>query len=161
MGPTNTIGYLLQHLSGVLAKQSDQALQEQLGIGFSQFKILRVLQNSPKTQQRIIAEWLGQTEASISRQIRLMIDKGLLRVTISPGNRREHLTEPTSKGLRITEQAITVLNRCHADMFNDLGPAKQQQLAEILTQMHGYTCQAGKVGACHHPSQLSNQEGAI
>ncbi|HSX23988.1 MAG TPA: MarR family winged helix-turn-helix transcriptional regulator, partial [Candidatus Saccharimonadales bacterium] len=73
MGPTNNIGYLLQHLSGVLAKQSDQALQERLGIGFSQFKILRVLQHSPQTQQRQIAEWIGKTEASISRQIKLMI----------------------------------------------------------------------------------------
>lgn len=151
MGPTNNIGYLLQHLSGVLAKQSDQALQERLGIGFSQFKILRVLQHSPHTQQRQIAEWLGQTEASISRQIKLMIDKSLLQTTISPKNRREHLTTPTAKGVRMTEEAINVLNSTHAGMFNDMGEKHQQQLLEILAHMHQFSCQPGKAGACHHP----------
>lgn len=151
MGPTNNIGYLLQHLSGVLAKQSDQALQERLGIGFSQFKILRVLQHSPGAQQRQIAEWLGQTEASISRQIKLMISKNLLQTTISPKNRREHLTTPTSKGVRLTEESINVLNSTHAGMFSDMGEKHQQQMLEILAHMHQFTCQPGKIGACHHP----------
>ncbi len=151
MGPTNNIGYLLQHLSGALAKQSDQALQERLGIGFSQFKILRVLQHSPHTQQRQIAQWLGQTEASISRQIKLMIDKGLLQTTISPKNRREHLTTPTTKGVRMTEEAINVLNSAHSDTFSELTEKQQQQLLEILTRMHQFTCQSGKIGACQHP----------
>ncbi len=154
MGPTNNIGYLLQHLSGVLAKQSDQALQERLGIGFSQFKILRVLQHSPQTQQRQIAEWLGQTEASISRQIKLMIDKGLLQTTISPHNRREHLTAPTAKGIRLTDESINVLNSTHARMFEELGEKKQEQLLEILAQMHQYACQPGRIGACHHPFKI-------
>lgn len=151
MSPTNNIGYLLQHLSSVLAKQSDQALQERLGIGFSQFKILRVLEHSPHTQQRQIAEWLGQTEASISRQIKLMIQKGLLQTTISPKNRREHLTSPTTKGMRMTEEAINVLNATHSDMFAEIGAKQQQQLLDILSNMHQFTCQTGKIGACHHP----------
>lgn len=151
MGPTDNIGYLLQHLSGVLAKQSDQALQERLGMGFSQFKILRVLQHSPHTQQRQIAEWLGQTEASISRQIKLMIQKGLLQTTISPKNRREHLTTPTAKGVRMTEESINVLNSTHADMFGELTEKQQHQLSEVLAHMHHFACQSGKIGACHHP----------
>ncbi len=151
MGPTNNIGYLLQHLSGVLAKQSDQALQERLGIGFSQFKILRVLQHSPHTQQRQIAEWLGQTEASISRQIKLMIEKGLLVSTVSPKNRREHITTPTTKGVRMTEESLNVLNSTHSSMFSELGDKQQHQLLEILSYMHQYACQPGKIGACHHP----------
>lgn len=149
MGPTNNIGYLLQHLSGVLAKQNDQALQERLGIGFSQFKILRVLQSNPHTQQRQIAEWLGQTEASISRQIRLMIDKGLLQTTISPKNRREHLTTLTNKGSRMTEESIQALNNCHGNMFMSLGDKKQEQLLAALSHMHQDACQPGKAGACN------------
>lgn len=151
MGPTNNIGYLLQHLADVLAKQSDQALQERLGIGFSQFKILRVLQNNPHIQQRQIAEWLGQTEASISRQIKLMLEKGLLATTKNPHNRREHLTTPTAKGVRLTEESLNVLNITHQDMFTDLGEKHQQQLLDILAHIHQFTCQPGRIGACHHP----------
>lgn len=151
MDLTNIIGYLLQHMSGVMAKQNDQALQERLGIGFSQFRILRVLEHNPRIQQKQIADWLGQTEASISRQIKLMIEKGLLQTSINPENRREHLTAPTAKGLRLTEESMKVMHDYHSDMFSRLGTKKQQQLLEALAGMHQDVCQPGRAGACNHP----------
>jgi DNA-binding MarR family transcriptional regulator len=154
MRPTNNIGYLLQHVSSVLAKQSDQALQERLGLGFSQFKILMALQWNPSVQQRIIAEALGQTEASISRQIKLLHDRGWLQTTVSPKNRREHITTPTEKGIRMTEKAREVLNEYHAPMFSSLNEEQIKKMLEGLMQMHGYTCQPGKIGACDHPMSV-------
>lgn len=148
MNPSRHIGYLLQHLAASLARQSDQVLQEQLGIGFSQFKILMALQWNPSVQQRHIAETLGQTEASISRQIKLMHDRQLLQTTISPRNRREHITTLTAKGLRLTEEALKVLNRYHAPMFAQLSDKQQNQLIEILTLMHREVCKGDKPGRC-------------
>lgn len=100
MKPTNNIGFLLQHIAFSLARQNDAILQDELGIGFSQFKILMVLQWRPNVQQKQIAEQLGQTEASISRQIKLMYDDGLLQSTPRPENRREHVTTLTPRGDR-------------------------------------------------------------
>jgi len=148
MGPTNNIGYLLQHLASVLAKQSDQVLLEQLGIGFSQYKILMSLQWNPRTQQRYIADSLGQTEASISRQIKLMINKGLLQTTISKENRREHITSPTAKGIKLTEAARQVLNTYHGPMFEHLSEKQREQLVTILRVMHEHACSPGKLATC-------------
>lgn len=149
MKPTDNVGYLLQHLAFTMARQNDQILQERLGIGFSQFKILMVLDKNPHIQQRTIADKLGQTEASISRQIKLMLDKGLLQSTVSPDNRRVHITTPTTKGVRMVEEAMAVLNAYHAPMFEQLSEKQRVQLLEALQSMHEYTCQHGKVGACH------------
>jgi DNA-binding MarR family transcriptional regulator len=149
--PTNNIGYLIQHLAITLARQSDSALQEALGIGFSQFKILMALQWNPHVQQRQIAENLGQTEASISRQVHLMHAKGLLKSEVSPSNRREHLTTPTEKGRALTERALEVLNAYHAPTFNTLDEPQRQQLMNILATMHEVVCQPGRVGSCQHP----------
>lgn len=149
--PTNNIGYLLQHLSTVLAKQSDQVLSERLGIGFSQYKILLVLQANPRTRQRHIAERLGQTEASISRQIKLMHGKNLLQTTINPNNRREHVTNPTVKGLRLVEEAQKLLNNYHGPMFERLSGKQREQLLESMVMMHQTACQVGRIGACDHP----------
>lgn len=151
MKSINNTSYLLHHLCSMLAKQSDQVLQERLGIGISQFKILKVLQYSPQIRQRQIADWLGQTEASISRQIKLMHEKGLLQTTISPKNKREHLTTPTAKGLRMTDEALKVLHDNQFAMYADLGDKKHQQLVSILNQMHDYTCKSDQLGACHQP----------
>jgi DNA-binding MarR family transcriptional regulator len=151
MQPTHNIGYLLQHLAFTMARQNDQILQERLGIGFSQFKILMVLDRNPHIQQKDIAESLGQTEASISRQIKLMHERGLLQTTVSPENRRRHITTPTQKGLRLNDEALKVLNSYHGPMFERLSDKHKQQMLEILSQMHSVVCQAGKAGACDKP----------
>lgn len=140
MQPTSNIGYLLQHLAAALARQNDQVLQERLGIGFSQFKILMVLEKEPHIQQKDIAESLGQTEASISRQIKLMHEKGLLRTTINQENRRRHITTPTAKGLRLVEEAANVLNSLNAPMLDQLSDKQRAQLLETLSSMHNWTC---------------------
>jgi len=149
MRPTNNIGYLLQRLAFLLSRQSDQVLQEQLGIGFSQFKILMALGWRPDVQQKKIADQLGQTEASISRQIKLLKDKGLLATEVSPKNRREHITHPTPKGQRLTEKALEILNNYHAPMFEQLSEKQKSQLLETLTTMHEYVCLSEKPGIKH------------
>lgn len=140
MSSTNNIGYLLQHISAVLAHQTDQVLQERLGIGFSQYKILSVLNESPNIQQRQIAVALGQTEASISRQIKLMAEQGLLTSQAHPQNRREHVTTLTPRGTRFIDEALRVINQYHAPAFQRLSERQQLQLLELLHTMHGSVC---------------------
>lgn len=150
MGPTNNLSYLLHHLASVHGKQSDQVLQEQLGIGLSQYKILLVLEWNPRVQQRSIADNLGQTEASISRQIKLLKTKGLLATKIDPGNRRKHITAPTPLGMQITEAASNIMRRSFGPEFAALGEDQLLQLIAGLQHLHRITCRPGKPGACDH-----------
>jgi DNA-binding MarR family transcriptional regulator len=151
MGPVITTGYLLQHTATILMRQSDQVLQERLGVGMSQFRLLMMLQRTPNVQQRKLAECLGQTEASVSRQIKLLVEKGLLAVRVNPKSRREHITVLTPKGVKMAEAAMDVLNQYHGPMFSMLNEKQKQQLREILEKFHTYTCVAGKPFACDHP----------
>ena len=150
MRPSNNIGYLLNHLAFMLGRQSDQVLQEQLGLGFSQFKIMMILKWAPSIQQKQIADKLGQTEASISRQIKLLHDKDLLSTRISAENKREHITTLTSRGEKLTEKAMDILNSYHAPTFASLSDKQQQTLLEILNIMHDRVCLDKKNGF-HHP----------
>jgi DNA-binding MarR family transcriptional regulator len=150
MGPVITIGYLLQHSATILMRQSDQVLQERLGIGMSQLKLLMMLRQNPNVQQRKLAECLGQTEASISRQIKLLCEKGLLGVRVNPKSRREHVTMPTVKGAKITEAALDVLSQYHQPMVEVLTAKQQAQLIEMLTKLHKHICAPGRPCACDH-----------
>jgi DNA-binding MarR family transcriptional regulator len=145
----NNIGYMLQHTATSLARQSDQMLQERLGIGFSQFKIMMVLQWNPSVRQRHIAENLGQTEASISRQIKLMHEDGLLQTEINPQNRREHITTLTRKGERLADEAKSVLNYYYAPVLATLTDKQQKLLIDILNTMHMEVCKGDRPGRCH------------
>jgi DNA-binding MarR family transcriptional regulator len=136
----HSIGYLLHHISAVLARHSDQILQEQLGVGFSQFKILLILQQKSGVQQKQIATALGQTEASISRQIKLLQDGSLLTSTVHPSNRRRHIIRLTPKGLKVIDRAMQILNGYHAPVFARLDEKQQARLAEMLAEIHKTLC---------------------
>jgi DNA-binding MarR family transcriptional regulator len=154
MGPTNNLVYLIQHLAAILGKQSEQVLQEQLGIGLSQFKILMVLEWNPRVPQRHIADSLGQTEASISRQIKLLTKKSLLVSKRDPQNRRKHITAPTPLGMQVTEAASGILRRNFGPEFGGLGEDQVMQLITGLQKLHAIICKPGKPGACDHPLGL-------
>ena len=154
MGPTNNLSYLVQHLAAVLGKQGDQLLQEQLGIGLSQYKILMVLEWNPRVQQKAIADSLGQTEASISRQVKLLKTKGLLVTRQDPQNRRKHLTVPTTLGMQITEAASNIMRRNFGPEFSSMGEDQTLQLITGLQRLHAIVCRPGKPGACDHPLGL-------
>jgi len=148
------IPYLLQHTAAMMMRQSDQVLQERLGIGMSQLRILTILEQEPNTQQRKLADCLGQTEASISRQVKLMVGKGYLTVSINPKSKREHLTILTARGLKITQAAKDVLEAHNRPMTRQIGVKQQKALYELLTAVHGYTCVPGKPFACNHSYKI-------
>jgi DNA-binding MarR family transcriptional regulator len=154
MGPTNNLSYLMQHVSSVMSRQADQLLQEQLGIGYSQYKILMVLEWNPRVQQKTIAESLGQTEASISRQIKLLTKKGLLATKQDARNRRKHLTAPTPKGMQVTEAASGLMRRQLGPEFAQLGDDQLLNLIGGLQRLHRIVCRPGRPGACDHPLGL-------
>jgi DNA-binding MarR family transcriptional regulator len=150
MGPTNTLNYLLTHVASVMSKQSDQVLREQLGIGLSQYRILMVLEWNPRIAQSAIASSLGQTEASVSRQIKLLKDKGLLQTRPDGLNKRRHITVPTPMGMQLTEAAVNVLRRSFGPEYSSLGDDQLTQLMHGLQKIHRLTCRPGRPGACDH-----------
>ena len=140
MADAHPTEYLLEHLSALLAKQSDQVLREQLGIGVAQYKLLKALQISPRITQRDIARHLGQTEASISRQVGLMVGQGLLYSLRSPNDRREHIAVVTPKGERLAEAAAQALERYHHPLFASLSDKEQAQFGDVLNILHRQIC---------------------
>ncbi|HZM64274.1 MAG TPA: MarR family winged helix-turn-helix transcriptional regulator [Candidatus Saccharimonadales bacterium] len=164
MRPTNS-GYLLDHVSSILHRQADQIIQEQLGIGLSQFKILELLESWPRTNQRSLASLLGQTEASISRQIKLLQQKGLLLTQVDPAEHRRHLAVLTAKGIKLTVAAREIAGQFHRQTLAGLNQREQEQLFKLLTALHEVSCAPGRRLACDRPGDIetlySNQTSAL
>jgi len=142
-----------------MQRQADQVLQERLGVGMSQYKILSTLQDRPNVQQRFLADSLGQTEASISRQVKLLVERGMVAVQVNPKNRREHVMVLTAKGVKVAQAAHDILAGYHNPAFQLLSEKERQQLGSILQAMHQHYCQEGKPYACDLPwfSQLGQE----
>jgi DNA-binding MarR family transcriptional regulator len=144
------VTYLLQHIAAIMGRQTDQVLQERLGIGLSQLRILLLLQHEPGVSQRTLGNRLGQTEASISRQIKLMAEKGYLVTAVNPKSRREHLAMITAKGIKITEAAKDVLAAYQEPLGEVLTEKTHKQLSDTLVALHGQVCAETRPFACDH-----------
>jgi DNA-binding MarR family transcriptional regulator len=147
----SSLGYLLQHTAVTMHRQTDQVLQERLGIGVAQFKILTTLQERPDVKQRFLAASLGQTEASISRQIKVLLEKGFLAVQIHPANKREHITALTAKGAKFTQAAREIVDKHHQPALERLSERERQQFIAIMQRLHSYCCRQGNPFACETP----------
>jgi len=135
MDNSQKIAQQLHNLSALLARESDQILQERLGIGLSQYKILAAVEQNPRVQQRAIAVELGQTEASVSRQVKLLHKKDMITSRPNPNNRREHLTALTPRGQRITEAAHQSLASHYRAFTGKLSPRQQEVLLSLLSEL--------------------------
>jgi DNA-binding MarR family transcriptional regulator len=140
MKNNQNIDYLLQHLTSLLARNYDQILDEQLGVGYAQYKILKIIYATPNVKQRYIASMLGQTEASISRQIKLLINLNFLKMTPDRLNRRVHLITLTPRGEKIIEAANEAIERFNGPIFDQLQLKQKKQLFSLLETIDRQIC---------------------
>lgn len=149
MPQAHTMSLLLDHVSTGLHQRTNQALQEQLGIGMTQLVIMRALRHGKGITQRQLATQLSQTEAAVSRQIKLLQEKRLIATKVNALSKRERLSMLTAKGEQLTQAAEELLEKHTNQAFAGMAGKKQRQLLEALEAVHAQVCRAG-VGECEH-----------
>jgi DNA-binding MarR family transcriptional regulator len=135
MDQKSTITDVLQQVATACERHTDQIMQEKIGIGLAQFKILQQLHEYPAIRQAQIATTLNQTEASVSRQIKLLLEKGLLTSRVNTKNRREHIHVLTPRGQKMTLAAAETLQHYIDALFATMGDKQQKQLYEALISL--------------------------
>ena len=132
----DNLGLQLHSLSTGLERQSDIFLLDRLDIGFAQFKILLALKQKEGDEQKEISKLLGQTEASISRQVGLLVDGGLIIVKTDKKDRRKHNVFLTLKGERVINKALAALNNFYQPVFADLSQTEQAIFIQTLDKIN-------------------------
>lgn len=135
-----SLGYALHQLVFILDRQSDEALRSQIGFGYSQFKILMAAKHQVGLKQNEIANFLGQTEASVSRQIKIMKADGLITVRTDPNNRRSRSIMLTDKGEALGRECVDILEQTHAATFGSLSFSEQRMMQELLERLTTKAC---------------------
>lgn len=149
--------YLLQHIGTILERQFDQALMEQLGIGTSQYRILLALEAHSNISQKHLAANLGQTEASISRQVRLLQARSLISIQVHPRSRRERVANLSPKGQTIITAAKDLFSQVSASLLGGLSDRQQKVFRESLAILHDRSCSPDTPRSCDHELDLLSQ----
>jgi len=138
--PSDNIDIILEHITSLLTSRYDQLLLEQLGIGYSQYKILIQFEENNIVRQNIIARSLGQTEASITRQIKILIHKGLVTRSHDPKNKKTKIVTLTLLGRRVQHAAKDIITKHNHNLLIDFDNKDQLKLSSHLAVLHKQLC---------------------
>ncbi|HEY5267908.1 MAG TPA: MarR family transcriptional regulator [Candidatus Saccharimonadales bacterium] len=137
--PLENIDIKLEHISSLLASKYDNLLFEKLGISYSQYKVLVQFRESSIIRQNIIAKGLGQTEASITRQLHILNSKGLISKSYDPKNRKVRVVTLTRLGRKIKLAAENIIIKQNYSLFNN-----NPILLNDLNMLHSSLCEVDK-----------------
>jgi DNA-binding MarR family transcriptional regulator len=107
----------LLHLTYVLQQLSDDQLLTKVGVGLSQTRITSVLNTAVPRSQQTIAHLLHQTEANVSRQLKVMHHHGLVSVAKNKKDGRQRDVKLTTKGKNKYQQAIKILSQQEGNLL--------------------------------------------
>src|ERR1043165_8489401 len=107
----------LLHLTYVLQQLSDENLLKATGVGLSQTRIMSVLHGSVALSQRAVAVMLQQTEANVSRQLKVMQKQGLVSVVKNKKDARQRDVKLTAKGQTRLKVALKSLAAQEKELF--------------------------------------------
>jgi DNA-binding MarR family transcriptional regulator len=94
-----TLWFLVRRVASLYDKLGEALFRRRLGISLAQFLVLSVVDAHPgMINQQAIADRLGLTKGTVSRQIDNAVAAGLMTVGTSPHSRREHVIALTTEG---------------------------------------------------------------
>ena len=125
----------IHKLAFLLEKRADESLKSQLDIGFAQYKVLEAINHNSLAKQNTIAKLLDQTEASISRQIKILHKKGLITVVDVMGNKRARELSLTGIGEEMVSNAEELLDMTQAQVIGELSYQEQRMFQELFDRM--------------------------
>jgi len=125
----------IHKLAFLLEKRADESLKAQLDIGFAQYKVLEAINQNMLAKQNTVARLLDQTEASISRQIKILEKKGLITVSSVMGNKRAKELSLTRIGDEMARNAEELLDVAQAQVIGGLSYKEQQLFQELVERM--------------------------
>jgi DNA-binding MarR family transcriptional regulator len=116
----------------VFKKIADRTLRSRLSITMAQFRILIAIQHNPNLSQQAIAKFWGVTEASASRQIEILDNKGLISKAHDSNNRRKYILRLTKRGQGEIKQASRLMNGVFERIFKEISDKDREMFHNLL-----------------------------
>jgi DNA-binding MarR family transcriptional regulator len=132
---TPRLYWQIQKLAFLLEKRADDSLKSQIDIGFAQYKVLEAINQNMLARQNMVAKMLDQTEASISRQVKILQKKGLIIIADVMGNKRARELSLTRVGEEIVRSAEEIIEISQAQVMGSLSYQEQRLLHELFERM--------------------------
>jgi DNA-binding MarR family transcriptional regulator len=128
-----TLWYLTRRVAGRMDRQGDVLFRHELGISLAQFLVLSVVDAYPgPLSQQAIADRVGLTKGSVSRQIDHAVAAGLMTVRVASHTRRENAVTLTEAGTALVHRGDALTQAPLAAMRDEADPGDLTAAIRLL-----------------------------
>lgn len=129
------IFFALQKSLFVFDKSSEHVLREQKMLTLAQFHVLVTLSAIGNVSQQLVAEILHNTQASVSRQVSILLRKKLITRVQNTKNKREYKLSCTALGTAEVKRTMTVLDNHFEKIFAILTHDEKKGIVGALKRL--------------------------
>jgi DNA-binding MarR family transcriptional regulator len=105
-----TLWFLVRRVAGLMDRNGETLFRRELNLSLAQFLVLSVVDAHPgDLSQQLIADRLGLTKGTVSRQIDNAVAAGLMTVEVSRRTRRENQVALTPAGEDLVRHGDAIL----------------------------------------------------
>ena len=135
-GELATLWYLVRRTADLMDRRSEELIRAELGISLAQFLVLSVVDAHPgPLSQQAIADRVGLTKGSVSRQIDHAVAAGLMTVRVATHTRRENAVTLTSAGTALVRQGDALTHAARAAISAAADPADHTAAIRLLRSL--------------------------
>jgi DNA-binding MarR family transcriptional regulator len=130
-----TLWYLVHRVASLMDRQSEALFRRELGISMAQFLVLSVVDAHPGAlSQQAVADRVGLTKGTVSRQIDHAVAAGLMTVRVAEHTRRENAVALTEAGTALVRKGDAFTQSSRDAMLDGADP---QELAATISLLRG------------------------
>ena len=133
------ITYNLHKVTFLMDKIGGAILEKELGLTLSQFRILMAIDKGEVCQSHIAKFW-EMTEAAISRQIDILLERDLIKSEENEENRRKNNLELTKLGKNILKKSFQALDKTYEAFYSQLDQNDRERLMNDLKKILSEVC---------------------
>jgi DNA-binding MarR family transcriptional regulator len=131
-----TLWYLIRRVAGVMDRQGEALFRRELGISMAQFLVLSVVDAHPgPLSQQAIADRVGLTKGTVSRQIDHAAAAGLMTVRVASHTRREHAVALTEAGTALVRRGDALTQTSRDTMLDAIDPKELTAAVHVLSTL--------------------------
>lgn len=130
-----TLWFLVHRVAGLMDRAGEALFRRELSISLAQFLVLSVVDAYPgDINQQAIADRLGLTKGTVSRQIDNAVAAGRMTVQVSERTRREHHIALTPAGKDLVRRGDALFRDAR---HNVLPVIEDDDMAAVLRVLSG------------------------
>jgi DNA-binding MarR family transcriptional regulator len=132
----NDLGMIITKLAKKLHEAPGHRLQAE-ELTPSQAMILRYIQTHDQPiSQRQIEQWSEKAHPTVNGLLSRLQDKGFIRISVDPQDRRQRLISPTAKANRLNDDIHAIFHQHDETMTGQLSDEELRQLKQLLIRVY-------------------------